>query len=180
MSYKVKSARFFKATGPRPLFRAMQNGGYAGLWVLGQGLVIRKALQKRVARLAASHRERLENFVENEWSVLAVDLRLDGESPVAFYLETVTKDGPLRIKVGACDSPSIGRNGEMLYFWTHALIYVTDKDGLSDEILARGALDHGAFYEYVRDSWATGDFVATWGRYRERILKDDPTHYCLD
>lgn len=172
MSMKVKSARFFKATGPRSLFSAFQNGGWTVFWLECSGLIIRQAVKKTVARLTASHRKRLENFKLAEWSALAIDLRLDGVTPVGLYLETMTSDGPLRVKVStsACEWECYSRS----------LIYVTDSDGLSDEILGSDAVTSGAFYEYVRDSWGTHDHVAMWRRYKERILKEDPAHYCVD
>lgn len=168
---KLKSARFCKATGPRSLFSALQNGSFAGYWLAGEGLTIRRALKKIVDRLSLSHRKRLENFTPMEWIVLAIDLRLDGMTPVGLYLETVTGDGPLRIKISA------NHAGWSL---TRSLIYVTDSDGLSDEVLGSDAVTGGAFYEYVRDLWGTGNYAAMRMKYRERILKEDPAHYCLD
>lgn len=169
MSVKIKTARFFKETGPRSLFRAFRNGDFCGFWT-GDGLIVRRAVKKIVSRLSMSHRKRIEDFVPGEWSALAIDLRLDGVSPVGLYLETVTDDGPLCMKVGA----NTAWNGR------HSIIYVTDSKGLSDEILGMDAVTSGAFYEYVRDSWGTGNQYAMWQKYRERILKEDPAHYCVD
>ena len=176
MSVKVKAARFVRETGPRPLFRALQDGGFARGWPVNH-LIVRKSVRNAVARLATSHRRRLENFVPVEWVVLAIDLRLNGVKAEALYLETVTGDGPLRIKVGG--NTGLG--------WAHPLIYVTDSDGLSNEILGSDAVTSGAFYEYVCNLWGAGDQFDMWWRhrniwqkYRERILKEDPAHYCLD
>ena len=165
----VKTARFARETGPRSLFHALQNGGFARDWS-GNHLIVRRAARKAVAQLKPSHRRRLEDFSPIEWTVLAIDLRLNGVKTEGLYLETVTNDGPLRIMV----SGNVGRN------WAHSLIYVTDSDGLSNEILGSNAVTSGAFYDYVRDSWGTGDNIAMWRKYRERILKEDPAHYCLD
>ena len=176
MSVKVKAARFVRETGPRPLFRALQDRGFAWDWSANH-LIVRRAVRNAVARLAMSHRRRLENFAPVEWVVLAIDLRLNGVKAEALYLETVTGDGPLRIKVGG--NTGLG--------WAHPLIYVTDSDGLSNEILGQDAVVSGAFYEYVCNLWGACNQSAMWWqhrniwqKYRERILKEDPAHYCLD
>ena len=173
---KVKTARFARETGPGPLFRALQDGGFASDWPTNH-LIVRRAVKNAVARLATSHRGRLEDFAPMEWTVLAIDLRLNGVKAEGLYLETVTDDGPLRIKVS-------GNTGSG---WEHSLIYVTDSDGLSNEILGLDAVGGGAFYEYVCNLWGAGDQSARWRqyrniwqKYRERILKEDPAHYCLD
>ena len=176
MSMKVKTARFFRETGPGPLFRALQASGFARDWSSNL-LIVRKSVTKAVARLATSHRRRLEDFTPVEWSVQAIDLRLNGVKAEGLYLETKTDDGPLRIKV----------SGNTGWGWAHSLIYVTDSDGLSDEMLGQDAVVSGAFYEYVCNLWGACDQFAMWWqhrniwqKYRERILKEDPAHYCLD
>ncbi len=176
MSMKVNTARFTRETGPRPLFRALQDGGFARDWSTNH-LIIRRTVRNAAARLATSHRRRLEDFAPEEWTVLAIDLRLNGVKAEGLYLETVTGDGPLRVKVG-------GNTG---FGWAHPLIYVTDSDGLSNEILGSGAVADGVFYEYVCSLWGACDQSAIWRQHRniwqkywERILKEDPAHYCLD